>query len=468
MKHLATLPKHTSYLAALIAAALLTGCSDAETNIVEKDPIEAPGDGDDHDLDDDDHDHGDEYTIDSLGRLAVLSAESNEAAIFDLDDNALLDTFSLTYEGSSLTSSAGFRYAVIANRAEDVIEFIDGGLWREDHVEHLHDYEEAPAFTDYTLTGSAPTHVVKHDGAMAVFFDGNADANLPASVTVLGDNDITAERAELPMVEYAVNMHGVAEPRGEHLLATIRRDDAQTTSANPILPDTVAVFHLHDGEYEQEQTLETTCPDLHGAAQNEEFVVFGCSDGVLVAEQNGDEYTSFKIDNIDALNGLRVGSLYGHHERDTFVGVASQHGGGAAVLVNVHPHDSEMEEIDWQPAEGAHAVSYAFTLEGEHFVILDDTGFLTIMSYHSDDDHNHWEVTARVDISEEDVSAMPEGQQFSMAVSQYAGVVYVADPLANHVVSVDLESASIEEHVELDFAPKAISWLGIAESDHDH
>ncbi|TMO84887.1 5-methyltetrahydrofolate--homocysteine methyltransferase, partial [Pseudoalteromonas ruthenica] len=103
-----------------------------------------PDDGHDHD---DGGDHGDEYTIDSLGRLAILAGDINEANFFDLDDNELLDTFTLTNDSNTLSSSPDFRYAVIASRAQDYLGFIDSGLWREDHGAHLHDYDQSPEFS---------------------------------------------------------------------------------------------------------------------------------------------------------------------------------------------------------------------------------------------------------------------------------------------------------------------------------
>ena len=89
-------------LALAISSTLITACGDAETNIVEKDPIETPDDGHDHG---EDHDHGDDHAIDSMGRLAVLAANSNEANIFDLDDNSLLESFTLTHDSNSLNVS---------------------------------------------------------------------------------------------------------------------------------------------------------------------------------------------------------------------------------------------------------------------------------------------------------------------------------------------------------------------------
>ncbi|QJR81083.1 5-methyltetrahydrofolate--homocysteine methyltransferase [Alteromonas pelagimontana] len=451
-----------NWLAAAIGTLLLTGCGDAETTIVEQDPIEVPGD--DHD---DDHNH-DDGLIDSLGRLAVTSAESNEAVIYDLDDNSLLDTFPLTHESSAVSSSAGYRYAVFTTRTQDHVGFIDGGLWREDHVDHLHDYEQAPVMSDYALSGSRPTHVVTHDGKMAVFYDGDAEAGTTASVQVVNDTDISSETADLPTLPYNINMHGVAEPRGEHLLATIRRDDALNTSANKVLPDQIGVFHWHDGEYEQEQVLEVDCPDLHGAAQNVDYNAFGCSDGIMVAHQHDTEYHAVKIPNVESLGGLRVGSIFAHEDSDSFFGVASQHSGGAAILVNINPVENDMEMVDWEPATDAQAISYSYSADGDHFLILDNQGFLTVLTPHDHDGHSHWEFDKRINISEEDVATMPEGQSFSMAISYSSNIVYVADPIAQHVLAIDLESSETVSDIPLDFAPAGIAWMGIPETEHAH
>jgi len=452
-------------IALAISSTLITACGDAQTNIVEKDPIEVPDDGHDHG-DGGDHDHGDEYIIDSLGRLAVLAGDNNQTSIFDLDDNVLLDSFSLVNSSNTLSASPDFRYAVINSRAQDYLGFIDGGLWREDHGAHLHDYEQSPVFSSYELTsGSRPTHLVKHDGKLAIFYDGDADSGTAASVAVLTDNDITNTTDTLPGISYDINMHGVAQPRGEHLLATIRRDDAQSTSNAKVLPDQVGVYHLHNGEYELEQTLSVTCPDLHGATQNHDYVIFGCRDGVLLAHQHDGEYDAEKIINIDAIGDKRIGTLYGHEHSDTFIGIAS------GILVSINPAESEMEELEWQLADGASAVSYSFSANGEHFLVLDSLGFLNVLSAHAHDDHVHWQLKGQVDITEEDVTSMPDGMKFSMTVAQNGHFAYVADPIAQHVVKVHLEDLEIEGELELTFPPAAITWLGIAQEEehkHDH
>ncbi|MEC7634315.1 MAG: 5-methyltetrahydrofolate--homocysteine methyltransferase, partial [Pseudomonadota bacterium] len=108
--------KNRLVLSAIASALLLAGCGDAETNIVELDPIEVPEDDHDHDGHDHDDDHDSDYDIESEGRLVVADAASNTLTVFDLDYNSVLDTFSATFDGSSVSASADYRFAVINSR----------------------------------------------------------------------------------------------------------------------------------------------------------------------------------------------------------------------------------------------------------------------------------------------------------------------------------------------------------------
>jgi hypothetical protein len=456
--------KKLSAFSIAILSALLTGCGgDAETLIIERDPIvEAP--------DDSEGGEGaapeDDFLIESAGRLAVMSDMA--ISIVDLDDGMQLDTFSLTYDGSSMYSSANSRYVVVSSRNNDVVEFIDGGLWREDHVEHLHDYEQAPVMSDFVLTGSRPTHVGSFDGQMTVFYDGDSEAGVPASVHVLNDGDITSESDAIPTLDYSINMHGVAKAHDDILLSTIRRDDSESTSNTKILPDQIGVYHLHDGEYELEQTLEQACPDLHGAAQNETFFVFGCADGVIIAHAHDDDFESVKVDNIPELDGLRVGSVYGHKEAELFLGVASSRATGELVLVSINPSSNEMEVVDWQSEADASPLSYAFSYDGEALVILDDAGFVSKYELHMHDGEVEFEFEGQLQIAEDDVSSMPQDTNFSMTMAQNDHLLFVADPIAQHVLHINIDTLEIESDTELDVVPSGIVWVGIEEDEHDH
>ncbi|WP_350607604.1 TonB-dependent receptor [Pseudoalteromonas sp. MER144-MNA-CIBAN-0113] len=185
--------------------------------------------------------------------------------------------------------------------------------------------------------------------------------------------------------------------------------------------------------------------------------------------QHDDEYEAEKIANIAAVGDLRIGSIYGHEDSEAFIGVVSGHGGGPAVLLSINPAEAEMEEFEWQLADGASAVSYSFSANGEHFLVLDSLGFLNVLEAHAHDGEIHWELTGQVYITQEDVTTMPEGMKFSMTVAQNGQFAYVADPIAQHVVQVHLEDLEIEGELELTFPPAAITWLGIAqEEEHAH
>lgn len=438
-------------LAATLGTLFLTACGDSKTHITELEPTSDTAETQDHN-----HDHSD-LTIESAGRLVVLAAQSNEARVYDLDDNSLLDSFSLVQSPGAIKSSAGGRYAMLVSRNDDYIGFVDGGLWREDHGDHMHDYKQNPTLSDFSLQGSRPTHVTTHEGKTAVFYDGDADTSTEASVIVLSDNDITQQSTSMPGINYTTNMHGVALARGDHLLSVLRRDDAESTSSAKILPDQVAVYHLHEGEYEQEQVLDTLCPDLHGAAQNQSYVAFGCSDGVLLVHAHGDVYESHKLAapaSFDA--GTRIGALYGHQDVSELMASAS------GVWLGVDPETESITVIDWQPVENANVISAGFSAHGEHFLLLDDKGYLTLLTPNAD--NASWQFSTRIDVTEGDLSAMPEDTHLSLAISGAGDMAYVADPESSHVVVVDLALAQISARVALDVIPKSMTWLGITES----
>ena len=457
MKQQNTMFKLQTLVMAMSAVLVLTACGGSDTKIVEREPVIT--DGDDHD----DHDHG---SGEADGRLFVLNSADFQAEVFDLHDNDLITSIALDALPNSVYASGAYRYAALIERNANKVSFIDGGLWQEAHGDHFDLYSSVPKLTNYSLNGSRPTHFVPHDGEVAIFYDGDAAADSNASVQVITDQLIAG--AGIPAeINFDMPMHGVAEPRGEHLLSTIRRDDTDSTSNNFVLPDQVGVYHLHSGSYELEQTLDVNCPDLHGAAQNETHVIFGCSDGVLVAAEgeNGD-YSAQKLDNPDTLiDGARIGSIWGHEASEQFIGLASS--GDVSQFFVIDPVLGELELIDWEPLDNAKPVARGFAYEAEQFVILDNQGYLTQITSHQEGDYIHWEYSGRIEITGADLGEMPEGANFSMTFSQNGHTVYIADPISQHIVIVDLDSFDVTGEIELDYVPSMITWLGIAE-DHDH
>lgn len=436
----------------------LTACGgDATTTINELEPV---AEDDDHD-----HDHGDAA---GGGRLLVLKPNEVQAEVFDLADNDSLATIDLDALPSAVYASPGYRYGVLIERNEDRVGFVDGGLWQEPHDDHFDVFTATPSLTNFTLSGSTPTHYVPHEDKAALFLDGDAQSGASAGVLVFEDH--TIEEGETPIsLDLTTPFHGVAEPREDDLIVSVRRDDSLTTSSNPILPDQIALYRLDNDEYAMVETFDVTCADLHGAAQNEDYIAFGCSDGVVVVADNGDgSYSASKLDNPDDLiDGLRVSTIWGHHESGQFIAQARSRDIDDTQFFAIDPEEGELELIDWQPSADASPIARGFAFEAEQFVILDSQGFLTVIEPHDEGGHTHWEFGERLDITDADVSTMPDGFNFTLALSPIAHQAFIADPIEQHVLVVDLEMLMVTGDIELDYVPGSLTWLGIVE-EHEH
>lgn len=428
-------------LALLFTALLLSACGGSDTTIIEKDPVVID---DDHD----DHDHDDE----SAGRLLISDKDSAQVSIIDLAEKEVLEQFATMGIPSAVYPSPSYRYGYVIQRTDDRVDTIDGGIWQEDHGDHMHGYNEAPMFMNFHTTESRPTHFTATATQSVIFYDGNAETSTPAAVAVFSEADIANNTGGI-WLNYTTNLHGAAQARGDYLLTSERSAEATTT-----LPDTVALYHAHDDHFDLEFVFEENCPGLHGSAQNHEFVAFGCTDGVLVIEQHADTFTDSKIPNPETFTGTtRIGTLMGDANLDIFVGIA------AGQFYAVDPESASLTPIVWTE-DDVTATGYGFAEAGEWFVILDTQGRVTILSVAD------WSIVDTVQAITSNVAALPAGSRFELVFS--AGhELFVSDPIANQIKVIDLDAAEVADTIQLDFTPHKFAWLGIAgpaDDDHDH
>lgn len=443
--------KTLSSLTLLIIATFLGGCGGSDTKIVERDPIPIEDDHD-HD-DDDDHDHDEEP---SLGRLLISTKDQAKVSVIDINEKTVLHEVNVSEAPAALYASPNNRYGFVVQRTADRVDVIDGGLWQEDHGDHLHDYQQTPVQMLFSTNKARPTHFTGTDKQSVIFFDGNAATATPASVGVFSEADI-ADNTAGTVLEYTTHMHGAAQGRGDYLVSTVR--DPATTST---LPDRVAVYHAHNGYFVDESIFSETCPGLHGSAQNETQITFGCTDGVLVITQTGETFTASKIANPASFTGTtRIGTLVGDHAVEEFVGIA------AGQFFAVNTSTNNIIAINWADASvtpAATAIAYNFAEDGEFFVILDNQGKLTILNTAD------WSVKGRVQAITSNITALPAGSKFELALTP-SHHAYVSDPIANQIKQIDLDEAEVTDTIQLDFVPNKITWLGVAEpasDDHGH
>ncbi|UTF61800.1 hypothetical protein [Gilvimarinus sp. DA14] len=428
-------------LSAIFLALMLSACGDSETNIYAQDVAEPE---EEHD-----HDHDEET---SAARLLLVEEGTEMVHIFEAGDGDEVAELSLPAPIGYAYPVPGYRYAAFVHRDDNWVSFVDGGVWVEDHGDHDHPYAEAPAIQDFYLDGVKPTHYTFNDEQVAVFYDGNSETGDVAGVATF-DSAAVAENGMAATLNFDTYMHGAAQVRGEHLLATIRDADSAST-----LPDKVGLYHLHDTEYELETVFSETCPGLHGSAQNEDQIFFGCTDGVLVIDESAD-FAATKVANGTALaEGVRVGSLRAHHHVDEVIGIAS---GG---LVRVVPGSDELQPMPEPLHEEDTVVASDFAADGEFFVALTSEGALVVLDSHDWGIHGELSVT--------DASALGEGQGLKLIVPPAGHHVYVLNPGSQSLVEVDIEALAADEPWSLEFTPSAGVWLGYASEeeahDHDH
>lgn len=421
------------------AATVLAGCGDSDTTITElpSTPAEI----------DDGHDHGDHNEALGKGRLAIADAEHAIVHIFDLDDNALVESIATTNPAEYLYASPENRYAVAVQRSFDTVEFIDGGVWQEAHGDHFDQHVDAPVLTNFALFDVKPTHFVPRGEQVAIFFDGNQETGANAGLSLLSDESIAAEEI-IAHHEFSTFMHGTAEIRGEFVLTTLREAAAESS-----LPAQVAVFEIHGDHFHQEQVFETSCPNLHGSFQTDTHIAFACGDGVLSIEQQGNLFSAQKIANpIDMPEGVRIGSLKGSAESNVMIG------GSRAGFFLVDLVTQQISPFNWQSEEELTSMATGFDGHNEHMLILDNTGQLNVFSA-----ENEWQLDKRIAV----FSTLAEDASPLIIASKAHEIIYIVHE--QEVTEIDLHEGVVIGHFDLDFTPGKAAWLGVAaHEEHAH
>lgn len=430
--------KTLSSLTLVIVATFLSGCGGSDTKIVERDPIPIK----------DDHDHGDDHDKKpSSGRLLISIKDQAKVSVIDINEKAAVHEVTVSEAPAALYASANHRYGFVVQRTADRVDTIDGGLWQENHGDHLHDYAKTPVQMLFSTNKSRPTHFTGTDKQSVIFFDGNGTTASNASVGVFTETDI-ANNKPGTLLEYTTHMHGAAQARGDYLVSTVR--NPATTST---LPDRVAVYRAHNGYFVDESVFSETCPGLHGSAQNKTQVTFGCTDGVLVITQTGSSFAARKITNPTSFTGTtRVGTLVGDNAVSEFVGIA------AGRFFAVNTSTNTITAINWADSSispAPTALAYDFADDGELFVILDNKGKVTILKTAD------WSVKSRVQAITSNLAALPTGSKFELALTP-GHLAYVSDPISNQIKQINLDEAKVSDTIQLNFVPNKITWLGIA------
>jgi DNA-binding beta-propeller fold protein YncE len=251
--------------------------------------------------------------------------------------------------------------------------------------------------------------------------------------------------------------HGVAVPLDDVvLISTPNMEDM-----NSSLPIGVDVMHM-DGEILQSFP---ECPGLHGeASYSHDGVAFGCSDGVLVIERDGETFVSRKIANPTANPDLRTGTIYYTDGAPYLLG---NYGRNAIVRIDPAAGTSEIV-ID------AGQRIWRFQYHGEDaskVVALTIDGNLHVIDIASG------EIEGTVQVVDP-FAAPAQGRAAARPTFVTSGhMAYVSEPLPGDIRAVDLETLEIAEgrifvggkpSSMAAFGMAAVSEMGGHEHEHDN
>ncbi len=424
-----------------MAATALVGCGDSETTIVELPPT-PPVVDDGHD-----HGHGEEEL--GHGRLAIADAEQALVHIFDLEDNSLVESLTLTAPATALHASPEARYALAVQKDEHdhgFIQFVDGGLYQEAHGDHYDQHEDAPVVTNFTMQGVKPAHYVPRGDKTALFFDGK-EGEEDASLYLLSDESIGAG-SDIAHHEFNTFMHGTAEIRGEYVLTTHRPVELEGS-----LPDQVVLLETHGDHFHEEQVFETKCPELHGSFQNEDFIAFACDDGIMTVEQEGATFSASKIAYPDDVpEAKRIWTIKGSEHSATFLGLTPR-----GIFV-VDPVNQAISRLERPEEENTYFPRYGFDAHHEHLLLLDKSGAINVYSA-----EESWALEQTIPV----LDPLADDVRPLIISSKAHELIYIIN--GKEVTTVDLHEGEVIGHFDLDFTPGQAAWLGVAaEEEHEH
>lgn len=406
--------KIASVLTITISALLLSACGgdDSSSNHPLLKPTEKPN------------------VEDQQGRLLILTEDPDrpQLSLYDLAQKQTIHNAQLSFNPSAVYASAGFRYGVLMNRTQGVVNFYDSGL----SLNKGNISNQTPQLLTYQLNGASPTHYRNFNDQAAIFYDGNAEKS--SKFDVFKDLDIFNNSVASQYLLF--KHHGVAEPRGDVVLSTYLADGQSKVSV-------VKSYGLHGDHFHEQQTLTNPCPGLHGASSIQKFSAFGCEDGVLVVEQNGQKFTDYKIP-----LPIRIGTVVGHHLAPNLVALAST----TPDLFIIDPIQKNTHQIQWINEPTTTRLKQIYSSSGQYFVVLDSQGVLNLF------DSKTWELKTRLKVLD---AQSPDLTKTQLVANGRVDEVYLNDIQNKSIIQVDLKIGKIKQIIQLNTIPNQFTWLGI-------
>jgi outer membrane protein assembly factor BamB len=377
----------------------------------------------------------------SFRRLVVTDAQNPTARLVDVASGTSLETYTLAGPASYVYTTNSGRYAVLHQRTQGVVNFVDAGVWAQGDVA----WRRSPQRLAFEVRDSLPTHANVNQGWVSVFFDGSGLAQWMRESDKLAGN---------PRIAFQLNTGG-PHHSGSATLVVGGQPFFIAAMRNPAggLPTTVAAFDAQGNEVARVDD----CPVMHGNTANANGVVFGCQDGMVIVKPNGASVSVTKHTfTAGEFAGLGVRNAYAETDAPFLLGQLSAPPGqpfqrvlaainpATATLTRFQPLDGDARD-HWRALEGASGRVSILGTDGALYVYNGLTGQRI---------HRVANVTP----------AIPTSGATTHQVVVADGVAYVASPSQGEVVEVDTQTGSVTRRLTVGGAPSRLALAGARES----
>jgi len=245
--------------------------------------------------------------------VRIVVADADQATITMLTPRDNIQTrHSISNAKSAVYASASGRYAFLIQREQNLVQVFDSGI--EDHDDHAH--QSNSKVLTKTWSFLKPTHFSSHGAWSVIFNDGDGGVAL-FNESELESKENSYEPKMLPLEKTAY--HGAMSVLENNLFAVTEK----VVGTAGALPQKVKVIDQNGTMVQSNNALQVT--GIHGNASNGKTVVFGSTDGVLVASASKISLipNSGKLNN---QSGNWLGSIFGDTKLNHFYGTASKLG----------------------------------------------------------------------------------------------------------------------------------------------
>ena len=397
-----------------------------------------------------------------LGRLLVADGETGLLQLIELDNGEVIETFMVEGSARVYTTESG-RIAGVVQTSANTVNFIDSGLYLEEHGDHFDKEKGRPSLLPFNLTGELansqrPIHFVSHDGRVNIHFDGNFGEGVDSKNVTVREEDLFLPNPDT-LILTSAQQHGVGAPvHGGKIIFSLPDPDREFGS----LPSGFAVVDEQGNilqTFNDTEDFQASCLGMHGETIVGEHFIAGCNEkredgtgdgGVFVMTH--DPVTGlFSAHKIAYPDGLRTSIVRSHHAQPFAIGnYGSNPEPGYRALVRIYPDSTELDPNDIQQLPAAYR---GFDFEKEHgdkLAVLTVDGLLQVFN------PSDWTLLGSTQV----VADFSDVEGLRPALTVGSGFAYVSDPNAGEILEVDLETVSVSRTFSVEGQPLNMTALG--------